>query len=154
VYLTSRDEGRGRKAIEELNKLGLQPNYHQLDIDDETSILKLKDYMLTNHGGIDVLVNNAAIAFRRSATEPPFYEQATVTLRTNFFSTHRVCVILFPLLRPHGRVVNVPSSAGYLQNIVGEDDTSVALRAKLASANLTCEELINLMREFVECVPI
>ena len=149
MYLTSRDVGRGKQAVEELNKLGCQPKYHQLDIDDESSVLKLKDYMSTNYGGIDVLVNNAAIAFRSAATEP-FSEQATVTLRTNFFNTYRACTILFPILKPHARVVNVSSSAGYLQNIGGESETSVALKAKLASIDLTYEELIKLMLKYVK----
>lgn len=56
VYLTSRDETRGRKAIEDLNKLGLYPEYHQLDIDDESSVLKLRDFLVSKHGGLDVLV--------------------------------------------------------------------------------------------------
>ena len=145
----SRDVGRGKQAVEELNKLGCQPKYHQLDIDDESSVLKLRDYMSTNYGGIDVLVNNAAIAFRSAATEP-FSEQATVTLRTNFFNTYRACTILFPILKPHARVVNVSSSAGYLQNIGGESETSVALKAKLASIDLTYEELIKLMLKYVK----
>ena len=149
MYLTSRDVGRGKQAVEELNKLGCQPKYHQLDIDDESSVLKLRDYMSTNYGGIDVLVNNAAIAFRSAATEP-FSEQATVTLRTNFFNTYRACTILFPILKPHARVVNVSSSAGYLQNIGGESETSVALKAKLASIDLTYEELIKLMLKYVK----
>ena len=149
MYLTSRDVGRGKQAVEELNKLGCQPKYHQLDIDDESSVLKLKDYMSTNYGGIDVLVNNAAIAFRSAATEP-FSEQATVTLRTNFFNTYRACTILFPILKPHARVVNVSSSAGHLKKISGNDEASVALRGKLASNDLTHEELIEIMQHFVE----
>lgn len=56
VYLTSRDEGRGRKAVEELGKLGLHPEYHQLDIDDESSVLRLRDFLVAKHGGLDVLV--------------------------------------------------------------------------------------------------
>ena len=149
MYLTSRDEERGSKAIQELNQLGLQPKYHQLDIDEESSVLKLKEYMEKNYGGIDVLVNNAAIAFKNAATEP-FSEQATVTLRTNFFNTNRACTILFPILKPHARVVNVSSSAGHLLNISGTDEVSVALKAKLSSSDLTYEELIKLMKEFVE----
>ena len=149
MYLTSRDEERGSKAIQELIQLGLQPKYHQLDIDEESSVLKLKEYMEKNYGGIDVLVNNAAIAFKNAATEP-FSEQATVTLRTNFFNTNRACTILFPILKPHARVVNVSSSAGHLLNISGTDEVSVALKAKLSSSDLTYEELIKLMKEFVE----
>lgn len=149
VYLTSRDESRGRVAVEELRKQGFQPHYHQLDIDDEASVLKLRDYLQSTYGGLDVLVNNAAIAYKAAATEP-FSEQAAVTLRTNFFNTYRVCSILFPILKSHARVVNVSSSAGHLQKIPGNDAVAVALREKLSSSDLTAEELLKLMQDFVE----
>ena len=57
VYLTSRDEGRGKTAIEELKKEGLNPCYHQLDINDQESIKKLRDDLVKDHGGLDILVN-------------------------------------------------------------------------------------------------
>ena len=35
VYLTSRHEARGREAVASLNREGLHPRYHVLDIEDE-----------------------------------------------------------------------------------------------------------------------
>lgn len=151
VYLTSRDESRGKAALAELNKLGFHPHYHQLDIDDETSVKRLKEYLLETYGGLDVLVNNAAIAFKNDATES-FAEQARVTLQTNFFNTHRVCTLLFPILRPHARVVNLSSFVGHLSKIPGQESVAVKLRTKLASHSLTYEELIKLMQDFVRYV--
>lgn len=63
VYLTSRDVERGQAAVAELERLGFNPSYHQLDIDDQTSVDAFKKYLAENHGGIDVLVNNAGMAF-------------------------------------------------------------------------------------------
>lgn len=82
-----------------------------LDIDNINSILKFRDFIKSTHGGLDVLVNNAAIAFKMRATEP-FSQQAEVTCRVNFFATMNCCNELFPLLRPGARVVNVSSSSG------------------------------------------
>ena len=59
VYLTSRDEGRGKEAIESLKKEGLHPKFHCLDICNEETVEKLRDFMKEKYGGIDVLVNNA-----------------------------------------------------------------------------------------------
>ena len=70
VYLTSRDEGRGLAAVAELNKEGLQPKFYVLDISNEETVTRLRDFMKEKHGGIDVLVNNAGIAFQQGATEP------------------------------------------------------------------------------------
>ena len=64
VYLTARDEGRGKTAVEELKKENLNPRFHQLDINDQGSITRLRDHLVKEHGGLDILVNNAAIAFK------------------------------------------------------------------------------------------
>ena len=151
VYLTSRDEKRGKTAIEELKNLGFEPHYHQLDIDDESSVVKFRDYLKETYGGLDVLVNNAAIAFKNAATEP-FGEQAAITLRTNFFNTLRECQILFPILRPHARVVNLSSYAGHLTKIAGQEPEASLLRRQLASSDLTTEQLSRMMKEFVKYV--
>ena len=64
IYLTSRDEGRGKAAVEELKKEGLNPRFHQLDVNDSDSITKLRDDLVKEHGGLDILVQNAGIAFK------------------------------------------------------------------------------------------
>ncbi|XP_053649583.2 carbonyl reductase [NADPH] 1-like isoform X1 [Cherax quadricarinatus] len=149
VYLTARDEGRGRAAIEELKKLGPSARFHQLDIDNAESIATFADYIKKTYGGFDVLVNNAAIAYKTAATEP-FGEQAENTVRVNFFGTLAVCRSLFPLLRPHARVSTVSSSAGHLLNINGDEPAASALRQKFSSPSLTEEELCDLMNQFVK----
>ena len=64
VYLTSRNEERGKEAVAKLNKEGLKPQFHQLDIDDRTSVERLRDYLKKTYGGLDILINNAGIAFK------------------------------------------------------------------------------------------
>ena len=72
--ILTRNEERGLAAVKKLEAEGLKPEFHQLDIGDEASVTKLRDFMKEKYGGIDVLVNNAAIAFKQAATEP-FGEQ-------------------------------------------------------------------------------
>ena len=67
-----------------LVKDGLHPCYHALDITDETSIIELRDYMKEKYGGIDVLVNNAGVAFPVDTTET-FGIQAKLTLDVNYW---------------------------------------------------------------------
>ncbi|CAG9762024.1 unnamed protein product [Ceutorhynchus assimilis] len=144
VYLTARDVGRGQAAVEALKKLGFNPLFHQLDITDQESVNAFKDYLKSKQGGLDVLVNNAAIAFKNNAKEP-FALQAKETIRVNYFATLRICEALFPLLRQNGRVVNVSSSCGHLTQIPSAD-----LRAKLKSKNLDVPALNQLMEAFVK----
>ena len=150
VYLTSRDEGRGIQSVEGLKAKGLFPHFHQLDITSKDSIMKLRDFLKEKYGGLDVLVNNAGIAFKNAATEP-MSVQAKVTLATNYFATKQACEVLFPLLREGARVVNVSSSLGFLPKI-GESPASLELRKKLATSDstLTTQELDDMMNDYVK----
>jgi len=98
-----------------------------------------------------VLVDNAGIAFKQAATDP-FGVQAEVTLATNYWANKAVCDLLFPILRPGARVVNMSSSAGFLGHIGRSGNTGAAakLKATLASKDLTRETLDTLMKNFVE----
>jgi len=155
VYLTSRDEGRGLAAVAELNKEGLQPKFYVLDITNEETVTRLRDFMKEKHGGIDVLVNNAGIAFQQGATDP-FGVQAKVTLATNYWANKRACEILFPILKPGARVVNISSSCGWLGHITksgergGEPTKAEAIHKSLADPELSLDTLDNLMTNFVE----
>jgi carbonyl reductase 1 len=64
VYLTARNVTLGMNAVSELQKENLQPKFHQLDISDDESITTFRDYIKNTYGGLDILVNNAAIAFK------------------------------------------------------------------------------------------
>ncbi|XP_049730778.1 carbonyl reductase [NADPH] 1-like [Elephas maximus indicus] len=145
VVLTARDEARGRAAVQQLQAEGLSPRFHQLDIDDLQSIRALRDFLRREYGELNVLVNNAGIAFKR-ADPTPFHIQAEVTLKTNFFGTRDVCTALLPLIKPQGRVVNVSSmvSLGALRSCSPE------LQQKFRSETITEEELVALMNKFVE----
>ncbi|KAL8190543.1 UNVERIFIED_CONTAM: NADH-cytochrome b5 reductase [Gekko kuhli] len=145
VYLTARDADRGKSAVAELQAEGLKPLFHQLDINDFQSIRSLRDFLKEKYGGLNVLVNNAGIAFKVADTTP-FATQAEVTLRTNFFALKDVCTELLPLLKPNGRVVNVSSIAS-VRALAG---CSQALQQKFRSDTITEEELVKLMEKFVE----
>lgn len=144
VYLTSRDVERGKKAVADLNKENLYPSYHQLDITDINSVEVFRNYIKSKYDGIDILVNNAAIAFKSNATESVAV-QAKETLFVNYFSLVSACEILLPIVKNGGRVVNISSSSGHLSHIPSED-----LRKKFLDPKLTIAELSKLMQEYVE----
>ena len=146
VYLTARSSERGMAAVAELMKEGCTVHFHQLDIDDTPSIERIRDFMKEKYGGIDVLVNNAAVAFHSDTTEP-MGVQAEVTCKTNYWSTKSACEILFPILRPGARVVNVSSSAGKVANM---KDSPIKEKLISSGSTLTVKELDEIMRQFVE----
>lgn len=145
VYLTARSEDRGRAAVETLEAEGLKPKFHQLDIDSSASIETLKRHIVDSYGGVDVLVNNAAIAYKRKSTAP-FLEQATVTLKTNFTGTLNISKAFIPIVRPHGRIVNVSSTACSLGKLQKH------WQDRFSSPSLTERELVDLMDQFVKDV--
>jgi len=152
VYITARDTDRGQAAVETLNKEGLTPKFHILDIGNEETIVKLRDFMKEKYGGIDILVNNAGIAFKDSATES-FGVQASLTLATNYWANKRTCEILFPILKPGARVVNMSSNLGFLGHIgarSGDKTKAEHLKKRLSADDLTVEELDGFMKNFVE----
>jgi len=143
VYLTSRDIERGKQAVEALKTEGLTPLFHQLDITDAASVQRLRDFLLEKYGGLDVLVNNAAIAFKGDATES-FAVQASVTLRTNYFAVKDSCEVLFPILRAGARVVNVSSFV----STFGWNKCSANLQGRLRNIG-SISELDEIMNEFI-----
>ncbi|EPQ04638.1 Carbonyl reductase [NADPH] 1 [Myotis brandtii] len=109
------------------------------------SIRALRDFLRKEYGGLDVLVNNAGIAFK--VNDPtPFHIQAEVTMKTNFFGTRDVCTELLPLMKPQGRVVNVSS----MVSLRALKNCSPELQQKFRSDTISEEELVGLMNKFVE----
>ena len=143
VYLTSRDVQRGKEAVTLLEGEGLSPKYHQLDITSLESVESLKKFVLEKYGGIDVLVNNAGIAYKQASTAPVL-EQATVTSNCNFTGTLNMMQAFVPIVKTHGRVVNVSSMAGALSRL-----PSKSLRDRFSDPNLSEANLIALMDEFI-----
>lgn len=144
VYLTARNEERGQVAVESLNKEGLYPKFHVLDIDSDNSVLRIRDFMKEKYGGLDLLVNNAGIAFKQNATESAGV-QAEVTNKTNFFGTVRVCEILFPILKPKARVVHLSS----MVSVSGFSKSKPNIQQSFRNAK-TIEDVKKLISDFVE----
>lgn len=96
----ARNESLGKEAVrrvvEELReKRTADLRYHQLDITNEDSCRSFADHLRKEHGGLDVLVNNAGY----SGSE----EEAELTIGINYYGTKRISEHLMPLMRSGGR---------------------------------------------------
>ncbi|MGB3589860.1 MAG: SDR family oxidoreductase [Tunicatimonas sp.] len=120
VILTSRDEEKGKKVVEELKSDLI--SYHPLDVTDDDSVAQLQSYIETNYGRLDILVNNAGINYDTwQNAEQADLQSVQKTLNTNLLGPWRVSQAFIPLMRKngYGRIVNVSSGAGALNGMGG-----------------------------------
>lgn len=143
VYLTARNETLGLEAVKKLNTLGFKPEFHQLDVSDRASIVKLAKFIKEKHGGFDVLVNNAAIL--EYSEVYPSYEAAKRNIDVNFRSLLDIEQVLFSLLRDGARVVNVSSACGHLSNIKNKEWLK-----NLKQKDLRTEDIIAFVNNYLD----
>ncbi|PIK47140.1 Carbonyl reductase [Apostichopus japonicus] len=146
VYLTARNPELGKKAVADLEKEGLKPRFHQLDITKRESVQALRDHLKKEHGGLDILINNAGFAYKMNDTTPG-PEQSKVSCEINYFGSAMVFEVLSPILRSNARVVNVSSlSAQSAYDTLGEPVKEAFRNAA------TREELDALVNKYVAVV--
>jgi len=149
VILTARSEERGLAAVKALKEEGLDPVFEQLDICSTESINRFKTIVSSKYGGIDILCNNAGIAYKHASTDP-LIEKSTVTMRTNLFGTKNVTHALLPLMKSNGRICQVASMCGILNRSF--PDLNNPVRVRLLNPALTEDELLAIYEEYIECV--
>lgn len=143
VYLTSRNEERGKLAVKKLEQLGLKPLFHILDVTNEGSVEEFAKFISSKYSGIDILVNNAGVLdFDRAVSN---YEEAKKLLNTNFFSLLTVSKFLYPLLKDNARVINITSDWGLLSNIKKQEWLD-----NLTKNDLTVEDILEFVKDFLD----
>lgn len=140
VILTSRRED-GAEQASRMAAEGRAVDHARLDVADDASVRALAGRLAHEDTTIHALVNNAGISMAGFDAEV-----ARRTLDVNFFGALRVTDALLPLIPAGGCVVMVSSAMGELSCV------SAALRARLLDPALTRDDLVDLMRSFVESV--
>ncbi len=120
--------------------------FHELDISNPQSIVSFVAAITRAYGKVDLLVNNAAIAFKNS-DPTPFKDQASPTLKTNYFGTVSLTRQLLPLMNSGARIVNIASMAGHLKIL---PPAAGKVRGLLTSPTLSEEQLDDVVHEFVK----
>ena len=121
VLLGSRSADKAADIADQIATAGGHASVVELDISSLDSITAAAD-MIESLGGLDVLVNNAAITYDtwQSAIAPDM-DTVREAFETNIFGTWQLTVAVAHLLRRsgHGRIVNVSSGAGALDDMGG-----------------------------------
>jgi 3-oxoacyl-[acyl-carrier protein] reductase len=110
-------EDRAKSAMEQLEKLG-DAAFVQTDISDEQSTQACAAKTKDQFGGIDILINNAALYFDID-NERNDYEYLQMVFSVNLHGAWLMARACAPAMAEQrwGRIVNQSSDAAYLYNI-------------------------------------
>jgi len=118
VVVAEINEDRAASAMEQLDKLG-DTAFVQTDISDEPSTLACAAKTKEQFGGIDILVNNAALYYDID-NERNDYEYLQKVFSVNLHGAWLMARACAPTMveQSWGRIINQSSGAAYLYNIV------------------------------------
>lgn len=114
VYLTARDATKGEAALRELRRGAAGLLFERLDVTDEGNVSSLARTLRDCHGGLDVVISNAAARITRNV--PPA-RQVRAFIETNNHGAYRMLKHFLPALREGGRFIVIASSFGTLKNL-------------------------------------
>ena len=108
-----RDEsGQNRlRAEETAAEFGARGLAMEADVRDTAAIQQVLEKIRQQFGGLDILINNAAVLRDRTAKNMTDADWDMV-LETNLSAVFRVCRAALPFLRDGGRIVNLASISG------------------------------------------
>jgi NAD(P)-dependent dehydrogenase (short-subunit alcohol dehydrogenase family) len=146
VMIADRDMARAHATAEEMQAQGFEVVASQVDVTDETSIVRCVQAALARFGRIDILVNNAGIHCEKVG-EVSTVEQFNRCLDVNLLGVWRMTQALLPHFKAHGagRIVNVASingrkpwadTPGYSASKAGVINLTQSLAMQLGAANI------------------
>ncbi len=113
VYICGRDAAGVSKAVEKLKALGSAAG-GVCDVRSEADVRRSIDECVAALGGVDIVINNAGIAFPGKTVEEISGDEFRQTLETNLLGVFYCCHYAIPLLRNRGGgyIINISSLAG------------------------------------------
>jgi NAD(P)-dependent dehydrogenase (short-subunit alcohol dehydrogenase family) len=118
VLIVARDPQKLEAVRAAIGEQGAAASIYPCDITDEESCVRLIARVLSEHGGVDILINNAGRSIRRAIEHSydRFHDFERV-MRLNYFAAVRMTLGLLPGMaeRRAGQVINI-SSIGVLSN--------------------------------------
>ena len=79
----------------------------------------MRNYICSQHGQVDVLINNAGQYYHPAENAAEHFVQVQRSLDINYFGLKNVLNAFLPILSDTSRIVNMSSHLGHLSNIPG-----------------------------------
>jgi NAD(P)-dependent dehydrogenase (short-subunit alcohol dehydrogenase family) len=134
LALVARDPQKLEAVRAEIETCGKSASIYPCDITDEPACKRLISGVLAEHGGVDILINNAGRSIRRAIehTYDRFHDYERL-MRLNYFAAVRMTLGFLPAMvaQGAGHVINI-SSIGVLSNaarFAGYNASKAALEA-------------------------
>lgn len=149
VIIADINEAQGKKVASEISAKGLTADFIKLDVTDETSWINTYEYISNQYHQLNILINNAGIAFGGSVTEvslQDWRQLMAINLDGVFLGTKHA----IPIMQKNGggSIINVSSASG----IVGSSTAAAYCASKggvrlfTKSVALECAQLKNNIR--------
>ncbi len=134
IVVAARNPDKGRDAVKELEGLGAQACFCEVDVADEASVEAMVRRSADAFGGVDILVNNAGTNLRKQPQEYTLAEWHHV-LDTNLTSAFLCSKAVYPLMKKAGRgkIINI----GSMMSIFGASFTAPYAASKGGLVQLT-----------------
>lgn len=134
VVIANRDNFKGEKAAESLRIEGFNAMAISTDVRDESSVKNLAAKVVEKFGRVDILVNSAAIALRKSALDTTKEEWNNI-MNTNVWGVFACCRVFSKQMmkQKKGKIINFSSDIG----LRAMPDRSVYATSKAGVSHLT-----------------
>ena len=134
VVATGRRSDLVRSAAEAIKSLGRRSLDVSCDVTEVSSIERLRDAVLSEFGGVQILVNSAGRTKRMPTLDFPDSDWQGI-MDTNLTGTLRACQVFgrHMVERGYGRVINI----GSISSLVGLNEVAAYSASKAAVASLT-----------------
>lgn len=140
VIFSVRDKAKGEKTLEELKNL--DADYVVMDVDDINSIEVAAGELKNKMSTLDILFNNAGILLKEYNVDAVDTPETSIlkTFNTNTLGVLRVSRSVIPLMKNGGRIINVSSGMGQLEDM---ESGSIAYRLSKTALNALSKVMSN-----------
>jgi len=140
VIFSVRDIDKGEKTLEEIKNL--HADYVVMDVDDTNSIEVAVGELKNKLSKVNILFNNAGILLKEYDVDAVDTPETSIlkTFNTNTLGVLRVCRSVIPLMKNGGRIINVSSGMGQLEDM---ESGSIAYRLSKTALNALSKVMSN-----------
>jgi len=142
VLITVRDQNKGQDALLSLGHSKNAVDYVVMDVDDNESVIKAAATIKQKFENVDLLINNAGILINEYQLPAIETSEDSIlkTFNTNTLGVLRVCKSIVPLMSDGGRIINISSGMGQLDEM---ESGSTAYRISKTALNALTKILSN-----------